>query len=150
MRSVIGWLSALMIVGSAGCVEATAGVPTATPQQVEWTGTFENGCSPVDAAGVIFNLTAPQVDGLVQITMWAGLPLRRGSRVSLEMDDSVAVAAFCRATNDCEVASQGELHVLRSTDTFMQGELWLEFPEAGLIRGPFEARWVDSGPAICG
>lgn len=149
-RAILGSLIGLVVLGSAGCSNPATSVPTATPQQVEWTGTFENGCSPVDAAGIIFELTAPELDGFVQIAMWADLSFEPGSRHSLETDDSMAVAALCRATNDCQVARGGEMLILQATDRLIQGEMWLDLPQAGFVKGSFEAQWVDSGPVICG
>jgi hypothetical protein len=140
----------LIAVGSAGCAEIRTSLPDAAPQQVEWTGTFENGCSPVDAAGIIVELTAPQLDGFIQISMWADESLEPGWRLPLAADDGRASAAFCRATNDCQVATQGEMQILQAEGGTIRGELWLDLPRVGQLQGPFEAQWDDSGPVICG
>lgn len=138
-----------MVVG-AGCQSGAAGAPPPTLTQVHFNGTFENGCSPVDASGLIFDLTTPQLDGWIQISMWAGFPLQEGATIELAMQDNIAVAAYCRATNDCEVAREGEMQLMHVSDLAIGGHLWLDLPQTGLMEGPFEVEWVDSGPVICG
>jgi hypothetical protein len=143
-------LAGILMVLGAGCQTEAAGAPPPTPRQLIFSGTFENGCSPVDASGIFIDLTSPEMDGWIQILVWGGLPLETGLQVLIVPDDYPAQAAYCRATNDCQVAGQGEILFSQVDGEMIQGQLWLELPLEGAIEGTFEAHWIDRGPVICG
>lgn len=138
-----------MVVG-AGCQSQAAGAPPPTPHEVHLTGTFENGCSPVDASAIFFDLTTPEMEGWFQISIWGGLPLESGDRLMFDVEEEMAQAAFCRATHDCQLAVQGEMIFTHVDGDFVQGQLRLELSQEGAIQGTFEAQWIDRGPVLCG
>lgn len=138
-----------MVLG-AGCQTEAAGAPPPTPRQINFSGTFENGCSPVDASAIFIDLTTPDIEGWLQILIWGGLPLHSGQRTAIDSEGDILQAAFCRATNDCQVATEGEIIFSEVDGEMIQGRLWLRLPLEGAIQGTFEADWVDSGPVLCG
>jgi len=150
LRTSTFLLAGILTIVGAGCQTQAAGAPPPTAHQVHFTGTFENGCSPVDASGILFDLTTPEMEGWLQITIWDGLPLESGFRLPLASNGGTVDAAYCRATNDCIVARDGELVFTQVEEGSIQGRFWLDLSQEGVIQGTFVAHWIDVGPVACG
>lgn len=69
---------------------------------------------------------------------------------SIEHAPSTANAAYCSAPGHCIQATSGSLKLSRvSIPDLLTGDVSLDFPQLGRLRGSFEVNWVQRG-VICG
>ncbi len=116
-----------------------------------YAGTFEAGCSPVDAPAAVFDLyrLGDPEPPMVSIAIWQFESPIEGSQIQLRSRGGYG-AAFIGGT-EWIPASDGAIGL----DEYREGEaargwFWLELGGFDRVEGQFEATWSDSGLAICG
>jgi hypothetical protein len=116
-----------------------------------YAGTFEAGCSPVDAPAIVFDLyrLGDPEPPMVGIAVWQLESPVEGSQIQLRSRGGYG-AAFIGGT-EWIPAADGAI----GFESYVDGEIasgwfWLELDGIDRIQGQFEASWSDEGLAICG
>jgi len=130
------------------------GIPAPPAGFAHAVGTRE--CGPADGPAVAIYLAGEPVTALeppapyVRIFVWRPLNELPDREWTLAGQGAEGSAIYCRASDDCEVASSGSVRATDvAPDSTIAGSTDLTFPVAGRVSGGFRAVWL-SRVVFCG